>query len=269
MTIYYFSGTGNSYFVSKIIAQKINENVQIVPIGYAYKNALFNTNEESIGFIYPSYAYGLPKIVRQFVKKLNIKCAEYVFSIVTYGSKPGSVHGGLNRLLKKKKIKLNYAAGIKSVENFVPMFKMADEEKTKILIEHTENAAGEIAEDIKNRVQNKFKIRFILMPLISGIFNVFATKLLPKFFRVKGCNACGLCKRVCPMFNIDIIKNKPKFKRNCNVCTACMQACPKKAIRLLRATKNSKRYFNSKVDFAELNKITDFCKAEEINELAG
>ena len=250
MVIYYFSGTGNCYFVAKTIAKEIDD-ARIVAIGRAYINGEFKTEDESIGFVYPSYGYGLPKIVRQFVKKLEAKNAKYVFGVVTYGTRPGSVHGGLKRLLKKKGIKLNYAKNIKSVENFVPMFKMVNEEKAKEILKGNEEKAKEIAKDVKNQVHNKFRTRYILAPIFNILFNGIATRVLPKLFVVRGCNECGLCKNVCPMSNIDIVKRKPKFRKRCNVCTACMQVCPIKAIRLLRATKKARRYFNPEVSLTE------------------
>lgn len=254
MVIYYFSGTGNCYFVSKMIAKEIGENVKIVPIGHAYRNGLFETASDSIGFVYPAYAYGLPKVVRQFVKKLKAPNVKYAFGIVTYGTRPGSVHGGMNRLLKKKKIKLNYAGRIKSVENFTPIFKIADEDKVKKLIENTKNEAIKIAGDIQNEVNNKFKKHFVMTALISSLFIVIATWLLPKLFKVRGCDDCGLCKKVCPMSNIDMVKGKPKFRKYCNVCMACINVCPKKAIRLFRATKKSRRYFNPEVSLSEFTR---------------
>ncbi|MCL1901449.1 MAG: EFR1 family ferrodoxin, partial [Firmicutes bacterium] len=244
---------GNCYFVAKTIAKEIGENAKIIPIGRAYLNGEFKTDEETLGFVYPAYGYGLPKIVRQFVKKLQAQNAKYVFGIVTYGTRPGSVHGALKKLLKKKRIKLNYATGIKSVENFAPMFKMSDEEKVTTIIDGNEKKAIEIAQEIKSNTSNKFKSLFIFTPIISALF-IMATRILPRLFVIRGCNKCGTCIKVCPMANIEMKKKKPKIKKRCNVCTACMQVCPKKAIRLLRATKKARRYFNPKVSLKEFIK---------------
>jgi len=254
MVIYYFSGTGNCYFVAKTIAKEVGESAKIVPIGSAYLNGEFMTEEETVGFVYPAYAYGLPKIVRQFVKKLQAENVKYAFGIVTYGTRPGSVHGGLKRLLKKRGIKLNYTAKIKSVENFAPIFKIVNEEKQKTILSTNQKKAVEIAQDIKNNTHNKFRSRFVITPIFSGLFNVVGIWLLPKLYRVKGCDKCGICQKVCPMSNIEMKKKRPKFKKNCNICTACMQVCPKKAIRLLRATKKARRYFNPDVNLKEFMK---------------
>ena len=70
-TIYYFSGTGNSLKIAKDLSSFI-DNSQIIRIAY---NTLHITSDEKsgrIGFVFPVYFRGLPRMMEKFIKNLKI-----------------------------------------------------------------------------------------------------------------------------------------------------------------------------------------------------
>jgi len=61
--------------------------------------------------------------------------------------------------------------------------------------------------------------------------SLWVARQMDKDFRIdKECNSCGICKKVCPMDNIEITDNGPQWMHNCDQCFACLQWCPKQAI---------------------------------------
>ena len=44
------------------------------------------------------------------------------------------------------------------------------------------------------------------------------------------CNGCGICARVCPVNNIEMIDKRPVWQHHCESCYACFQWCPREAI---------------------------------------
>ena len=44
------------------------------------------------------------------------------------------------------------------------------------------------------------------------------------------CISCGLCSRVCPCKNIELVDGTPTFLHHCANCMACVVSCPKRAI---------------------------------------
>jgi ferredoxin len=50
-------------------------------------------------------------------------------------------------------------------------------------------------------------------------------------FRVSGaCTGCGICVKVCPVQNIEMVNGKPQWLHHCENCTACFHWCPTQAI---------------------------------------
>ncbi|MFX0072117.1 MAG: EFR1 family ferrodoxin, partial [Candidatus Hermodarchaeota archaeon] len=69
--IYYFSGTGNSLYVAKKMAEKLGD-CELIPISKIWQQDDLASNTERIGFIFPLYFWGLPAIIYDFVNKLNV-----------------------------------------------------------------------------------------------------------------------------------------------------------------------------------------------------
>ena len=77
MTIFYFTGTGNALFTAKRIAEATDAKLISIP---KVIDAPREYSDDVIGFVYPQYAAGLPKMVRKFVLDNTFK-AKYVFAI--------------------------------------------------------------------------------------------------------------------------------------------------------------------------------------------
>jgi flavodoxin len=61
--VFYFSGTGNSLKVAKAISKEL-ENCEIVSMSGPFD---LTKTYDSVGFVYPTYFWGLPKRVIEFV----------------------------------------------------------------------------------------------------------------------------------------------------------------------------------------------------------
>jgi len=61
-TIYYFTGTGNSLNIAKNLSEKLDK-CELVPIAKVWEDDHLASSAEKVGFIFPLYYAGLPKIV--------------------------------------------------------------------------------------------------------------------------------------------------------------------------------------------------------------
>lgn len=255
-TIFCYSGTGNSLASAKQISQHFNMPVKMITEELVAAKPFIDGNFCII--IYPSYAYGAPVSVRNFIKSSSFNVA-YMVLLTTYGSKYGGTLAEAIRLLKKKKQKVSYSDGIKCVENYVPIFGLTKEEKAKKLIETQHKRTEELIPMLEQRICNKRTTFKPFSAIVSKIFRT-AKPLFPKFYRVKNrCNGCGLCTKICPANAIRIVKkgkrHVPKFRAlKCDHCQGCLQLCPSKAIRYVRVRPNTGRYKHSTVSLNELIK---------------
>ena len=84
--IFYFSGTGNSLFAAKMIAEKIGGHID--PIVKYKEQQSVPVKEDIIGIVFPVYLaqiYGIPEIVKHFLEKLEYNKNKYYFVVCTYG----------------------------------------------------------------------------------------------------------------------------------------------------------------------------------------
>ena len=66
------------------------------------------------------------------------------------------------------------------------------------------------------------------------------------------CTGCTICEKVCPVKNIEMADNKPKYKHHCEQCVACIQYCPQKAINYKNVTQTRRRYTHPEISYKEL-----------------
>jgi ferredoxin len=250
--IYYFSGTGNTLWSAKKIAETMG-NCELVNIGVeAYKDEIV-VDADAVVLLFPSYAYGLPLIVRSFIRNAVFKTA-YLAAFVTFGTSPGGTLASLSRLLKRKKINAVYFGLIPAVENYIALFgspkPKTTEKRLTMQVSATEAAARCIMERRTNRI-NTFR------PLSAFIWFLFSlgTKIFYQHYRVSAdCNGCGICQKICPVSAIPLRNGKPAFSARCQHCNGCLNWCPLKAVNFGRLNSRITRYHHPEITVADMAK---------------
>lgn len=252
-TIYYFSGTGNSLAVAKDLTSQL-EDCTLIPIARAIKEKQLKPNSNKIGVVFPVYGWGLPALVAEFINKLDISDIKYCFGIATLA---GSINGGaikqLQRILNKKGGTLNFGNYIKMPNNYLvfPNPTSQDNISTLIKLEKAQiDSISEMIKHSKSHIQSSFFID-ILARLIYPIF----LKSLPgsdkNLHTDEKCNGCGICQKICPVQNIELIEGKPVWKHHCEQCMACIQLCPQEAIQWKNKTQKIGRYHHPETTIKE------------------
>lgn len=239
--IFYFSGTGNSSGVAKIIAEHIGDEtcdiVGVDPLDFSF------TNEDYLGIVFPVYAWAAPEIVLEFVQKLS-PCSAFTFAIATYSNVAGLA---LEQLSASLPLKSGY--GLKMPDNF-PVFpyivetkesaieKLAAAEiKLAAIIATLKEKKAEpfiidIGEDAENRTYN-----------LSQKFNECQRKTESYWVENNLCTGCGLCEKICPAKAIVMQDKRPIWlKTDCFLCMACLNRCPTQAIEFGEHSQNQYRY---------------------------
>ena len=241
-TIFCFSSTGNSLYVAKGIAETIGGDIKPM------RGDSVVCEDEVIGFVFPVYFWGLPRLMERFIKSLTIENKEaYIFSVATYGGMAHGIHGLLERLLKPKGVKLSYGKNLKSVENYTPGYKVNDSEALRRKVDEN---LRKIADEIKSRKSNKIYAPSFINKLS---YRFYPDENSDRFFSVAPtCTGCAICQKVCPANNIVLDAGKPGFGHKCENCLACLHNCPECAIDWKGKTKGKPRYRNAGISLNEL-----------------
>lgn len=83
--IFFFSGTGNSAWTARQLARLTDDEAYDIT---NLKELPQVKNAKQIGFVFPVYAWGVPEIMADFVKKLPESRA-YTFGVCTCGGDAG------------------------------------------------------------------------------------------------------------------------------------------------------------------------------------
>lgn len=242
--IYCFSATGNSLYVAKQIGEAIGG--QVLPM----KNGNINCVDEVIGFVFPTYYWGLPYQVERFISELTITSQNpYIFAVATYGGAVKGICGAVEKLLIKKGQHLSYSKKLKAVENYIPSYKVNDTQG----MENKVNAQLKpIIEAVKSNQTIKVESYTFINKIIYKFFPA-KEKNCDQYFTVSNqCNHCGTCSKVCPVENIIVEEAEIQFQHHCEHCLACIHACPQVAIEWKKGTVGKERFRNRHISLKEL-----------------
>lgn len=258
--IFYFSGTGNSLYAARTIAEHNDEElVSIAAAINSSDNSFEYTLKENeiIGFVFPVYAWGPPKMVLDFIDnlKLNNYKDNYIFSVATCGENIGNTMKVLASALKKKDLTLFSAFSIRMPNNYIIIgdvdSKEVENEKLLKAKDTLKNINKIIAEKGKWVFELiKGPVPALLTTVVNPLFNK-GTMHTERFYANDKCTGCGICERVCNCKNIKVTE-KPKWGKKCTQCLACIHYCPSKAVQYGKATEKKGRYRNPNVGLDEM-----------------
>jgi ferredoxin/flavodoxin len=255
-TIYYFTGTGNSLKVAKELYQKLS-SCELIPIVKYQGLENFESISENIGFFFPLYYSGLPKIVLDFLKELDVNKSKYFFACVT-SAEDLNVYPlqQIERLLKAKGKRLNAGLLVNMPNNYIIGYNITPE---KVQIDFFEKAKEEIdkfAEIVKNGKVNLessvFKKDVGRSEKVNEWFQAEVNNLDKSFHVDDTCTGCGVCEKVCPVKNIVLREGIPQWQHKCQQCLACINFCPEKSIQFEEKTLKTGRYHHPEILLKEI-----------------
>jgi ferredoxin len=242
MKVLYFTATGNNLYVTKRLGSEYYSIPKLI------KEGRFDFEDEKIGIVFPVYNGGVPKIVEEFLNKVNLK-SKYIFGVATYGAFSGASSRHLFQVGKKNGIEFSYINELLMIDNYLPGFDMDKQVKGQAKKNIEENLM-KIIKDIE--VEREYiKKNSAVMEFIRKLQGKLYDDQFEKKFSVENnCNGCKICERVCPVDNINVGK-KPTFKDNCQHCLACIQNCPQRSI-TLKNEKSKARFINQNITLKEI-----------------
>ena len=255
--IFYFTGTGNSLYAADFIAKAQGDRVISIAKEMDQDKALYQYEfgeNELLGFAFPVYAWAPPKMVLDFIKKLEIKGNPYVFSLCTCGDTEGNTTAVLKKALAKKDIPLNGAFTLHMPNNYIVGFDVDPEKVEKEKLKKAEQLLAEINKTIDLRQKHVMftipgKHPALKTGVVNTLFNRFALST-KRFYADDNCTGCGICEEICPVHTIKV-DSKPEWGKACTQCLGCIHRCPVHAIQYGKGTAKKGRYHHPDLDRLE------------------
>lgn len=246
--ILYFSGTGNSRYLAERIAAATGDNLlSINDLLKRDAGDILVSEDRPWVFVAPVYAWRLPRVVEQLLRKTVFIGSRSAYFILTCGSDTGRAADYAGRLCRDKGWQLRGFAEVKMPENYIALYPVPEQDEALRIIRQAEPLTDRIAEDIsQGRGFAVYKGRGLYGKLMSGLINpvFYALIVHARGFHLNDkCVGCGRCEELCPLNNISLPGQKPAWGDNCTHCMACICGCPEAAIEYKRKTQGKPRYF--------------------------
>ena len=246
MKIFYYTATGNSLDVAKRIGGQLYSIPQLL------KENKLEFEDEAIGIICPTYVWSIPELVVEFLEKAKLK-TNYFFGIMTYGNMDIGVKNHFVKIAKKNNLDVKYVKSLLMVDTALPLFDI-DKQVANLDKKKTEENLAQIVKDVQNRkveVDIKSPIKGSMSDL-SYKMQISMQKSKYKQFEVEdSCIGCKTCSKVCPVGNITMENNIPKYDTKCIGCFSCTNNCPVNAIRV-KNERSKARFRNKNVSLKEI-----------------
>lgn len=247
--ILYFTGTGNSRYVARKLAEITNDSLLCINDRIKAKDYSTILVKDRLIFVTPTYAWRIPRVVKEWIEKTEFLGARKAWFVMNCGSEIGNAQQYNMELSKHMGFTYMGTAGIVMPENYIAMFPAPNTEESKKIIK----AADPVIEEVARMIQAKeeFPAAHIGLndKIMSGITN---QAFYPLFVKAKAfraderCIACGKCVQLCPLNNIKLKDGKPVWGNNCTHCMACICSCPIETIEYGKKSVGKERYLCNK-----------------------
>ena len=241
--IFYFTGTGNSLYAARKLA---DEGEQIVSSVEAVRSKAFHytlKDNEPLGFVFPVYFYTVSDPVLELVRNLTVENASFVYAVIPCGASIGAAGGFLKSELKKRGLELQRVDPLVVPDGALIFYDIDSPEKMRKTLEAATKELASIRRAIDRRESNSIKGSPFAGKLgLAGYHACMGTKA---FHADEKCVGCGKCASICPAGAISMADGRPVWtKKKCLKCCGCINRCPVSAIQYGKRTGNRGRYVN-------------------------
>lgn len=246
--IFYFSGTGNSRWVAKQLAEAFSE--ELVPVADAcVSGRMFSIGpDEKVGFVFPVYSWGPPSVVLKLLASVAFsRVPSYLYFVCTCGDDTGKTAEIFCKAVRRRgwECRAGFSVFMPNTYVCLPAFDIDWSDVAEAKCSQAVDRMAEIIPLIQRRVRRMdcFAGKFpaIKSYVIRPLFNRFWAS--PKRFHAEdACISCGKCVQVCPLHNIRLLDGKPVWGENCTMCLACYHHCPKHVVAYGKYTREKGQY---------------------------
>ena len=246
--IFYFSGVGNSAWVARKLADALQDEVKPIADEIRTDMKYILSPDEVVGFVFPVYGWEPPKIVLDFIRKMEMSTPTYLYFVCTCGDDTGKTGKIFTQAIQAKGWTCQAGYSITMPDTYVclPGFDIDGEDELKLKMDNASARVDYIAGELKQRPVHRIynclegAFPYVKTYILGGLFRKFLMSPKP-FHATDACVSCGLCEKRCPVHNIKV-DGKPQWGTECTMCLACYHVCPHHAIEYGKRTKGKGQY---------------------------
>lgn len=253
-TLYFYTGTGNSYRVTEWMAGAARDAgvpvVNVCPIATAAPPAQIGRGERALlGLVMPTHGFTAPCAMLRFALRVPRRRHTHAMVVATRaGSRIGPVYTpGLEGtaiylialILVLKGYRIRGAAGVDMPTNWISLHPGLAPNTVSGIVARAEIKVARLMDIILSgdrRLVGWGNLVFgiLISPLSAGYMLVGRFCLGKLFFASDRCNGCGLCAEYCPNQAIRMrgskSRRRPYWTFHCESCMRCMGFCPTQAV---------------------------------------
>jgi Pyruvate/2-oxoacid:ferredoxin oxidoreductase delta subunit len=253
-SLYVYTGTGNSLWIARQLALELKD------VAIEFMPSLSGNSEveaDRVGIIFPVHIWGLPHRVLQFVNHLQVKPETYFFALAVNAGQVAATLLQMKKIISKRGLSLALGYSIVMPTNYIPWGGPGPiEAQQRLFIEAHEKVIA-TARSILRGERNEVDRGPFWQNILFSWFYKMSFRQVPKmdknFWVDDKCNSCGICSKVCPANNIEMVNEKPAWLHRCEQCFACLQWCPQEAIQHgKKKTPKYQRYHHPEVTLKDM-----------------
>ena len=249
VTLYFYTGTGNSFRVANWIADATRDagaSVTVCPTHSAHPAEEVGRGAEALlGLVMPTHGFTAPWAVIHFALRLPRREETHAVIVATRGGlkigplyTPGFEGTALfvvALILALKGYRIRGTAGIDMPSNWMVLHPGLPPDAVAGIAGRARVAVDRLATTVLSgrrylRGWVFFVIGLLILPVSLGYLLIGRFFLARLFFASGRCTGCGHCAAHCPNGAIRMLGRRPYWTFRCQSCMRCMAFCPAQAV---------------------------------------
>lgn len=189
----YFSATGNCKYVALRLAAAYNEKA--ISILDCLHQEQYDFSESTIGIVFPTYFWGLPSLVQEFLEKASFQ-TDYLYFIATYGTTPGAAGHMAAQAIRGRSVDAFYS--VRMPDTWTPLFDLSSPGKVAAFTKTTEAEIDTILRCVQSRYTNSHmspRVPLLMAKCFAQPFYHSKARRTAHFHVEQSCIGCACARR--------------------------------------------------------------------------